>query len=155
MIIPTRYTPLPKRIFLSLCCEMKIKGLIIILHQYKFLVVKLQQVSGVTLAQTVCLRQHLWSQELIGQKGKTQEKLQKESALFHFKGTELKQRDVGMGHMRFVVTETTVATLNPASSDMVRLKLHHDMPKNVFPDLQFVLTCFCRNTFSDRFLKSA
>lgn len=47
-----------------------------------------------------------------------------------------------MGQARFADTEIAVATLKPASSDRVRLKLPHDTSKNIFPELQFVLTCF-------------
>lgn len=73
MIIPTRYTPLPKHVFISLCCEMLIKEPIIILYQYKFPVVKLQQFSRVTLGSRqarLCLKQRFWSKEITDQKGK-------------------------------------------------------------------------------------
>lgn len=47
-----------------------------------------------------------------------------------------------MGYERIAGTEIIVATLKPASGVRGRLKIPHDVLKNIFPKLQFVLTFF-------------
>lgn len=40
---------------------------------------------------------------------------------------------MGIGYARIAGTEVIVATLKPASGVRVRLKIPHDVPKNIFP----------------------
>lgn len=62
---------------------------------------------------------------------------------------------MGIGCARIAGTEIIVATLKPASSVTVRLKISHEAPKNIFPQTSICVEFFYRSISLKDFLRSA
>lgn len=60
-----------------------------------------------------------------------------------------------MGYARIAGTEITVATLKPTCSVRVRLKIPHEVPKNIVPQTSICAELFYRSTYLKDFSRSA